>query len=375
MRIHQRRGSLAVLARSLAALFILSIFCAASLGQGQSKKDESQDVVKLGTDLVTVNVQVTGSDGRKLTTLAQKDFSVFEDGVAQEISFFAKVDEPFTLALVLDVSGSTAVQVQMIKKAALHFIDKLKEGDRVSVISFGDEAVIESVASSDRNALKKAIEGIEVLPPNKAGTNLYDALMLMIDNVLKPAKGRKAFVVLTDGVDTNSVNDYEEVLPKVEESGGSSYFIAVDTENYTLSLVMKNRHEPGHVAFTQKQLRKYMTNYVPDEDPSRYLDSDKLSPLEKREVNHGLYEIARQELEEMAAKGAGRVYPIAALSEAASAFGEIAAELRTFYSIGYYPTNIERDGKWRAIRVQVDHPDVKANYRKGYQAPKEPGSP
>lgn len=358
----------------LVRLAVMALLCASSvfaIGKQQSKPGDAQDVVKLGTDLVTVNVQVTGSDGHKLLGLSQKDFKVYEDGVAQEVSFFAKTGEPFNLALLLDVSGSTRTQVDLVKKAASHFVDQLKEGDRVAIISFGDDATIESDLTSDRAALRKAIDQIEVLPPNKAGTNFYDAIDLMIENILKPIKGRKAFVVLTDGVDTNSVNDYEEVLTKVEESGGSAYFIGVDTENYTLSLVAKNRHEPGHVSFTQKQLKTYMANFAPDEDPGRYLDNDKLTYLEKREINHGLYELARQQLDEMASKGAGRVYPISDLSEAAKAFGEIATELRTIYSIGYYPSNVSRDGKWRTIRVQVDAKEAKPEYRKGYQAPKD----
>lgn len=357
----------------LAMAAFLYLLPASSSGRQKQdpKPNDAQDVIKLGTDLVTVNVQVAGSDGRKMLGLVQKDFKVYEDDVEQEVSFFAKTTEPFDVALLLDISGSTKTQVDLIKKAATRFIDQLHERDRVAIISFGDDATIESDLSADRAALKKSIDQIEALPASKAGTNFYDAIDLVTDNILKPVKGRKAIVVLTDGVDTNSVNDYEDVLPKIQESGGSAYFIRVDTENYTLSLIAKNRHEPGHVSFTQKQLKKYMAAFAPDEDPGRYLDNDKLSYLEKREINHGMYELAREELDEMASKGAGRVYPIGDLAQASEAFGEIASELRTIYSIGYYPSNVSRDGKWRGIRVQVDVKNAKPAYRKGYQAPKD----
>jgi Ca-activated chloride channel homolog len=94
-----------------------------------------------------------------------------------------------------------------------------------------------------------------------------------------------------------------------------------------------------------------------------------LSRLERMQINRRLYESARRELRVMADKTGGRVYPVKDLQQLEPAYSQIAAELRTYYSMSYYPTNEKHNGKWRALRVKVNHPGFVAKTRPGYRAP------
>ncbi|HEY5403623.1 MAG TPA: VWA domain-containing protein, partial [Pyrinomonadaceae bacterium] len=162
---------------------------------------EPQDIDTLKTDTNLVIVPVIASDraGSYIGDLAKGEFEIVEDGVKQEIAFFAQVSVPFHVVLMLDTSASTEDKLNQIQRAAFAFVQQLQNADRVKVISFDDQVRDLNEFTSDRNALKDAINKTR---PGQ-GTKVYDAMTLAL-NSLRTIKGRRAIVIFTDGVDWHS---------------------------------------------------------------------------------------------------------------------------------------------------------------------------
>jgi VWFA-related protein len=135
--------------------------------------------------------------------------------------------------------------------------------------------------------------------------------------------------------------------------------------------MMRDCRDDRHFKFSRKQLKKYLEEYAEGVDPAEYQDHCRLSPLERMQINRRLYESARSELRQIADKTGGRVYPVKQLQQLEPAYAQIAAELRTQYSLGYYPTNDKHDGRWRELRVEVKRPGLVVQARPGYRAPKD----
>ena len=184
------------------------------------------DVLTVNTNLVTVPVKVMDRAGKNILNLQRKDFHVFENGVEQRIAYFATVDTPFTVVLLLDTSGSTEFKMEDIQNAAISFVNQLKEQDRVMVMSFDDKIQTFCEPTSDRATLIQAIR------QTKTGdsTRLYDAVEQVIQQKLRSISGRKAVVLFTDGVDTASGHGtYKSTLKLVQESDAGVYVVAYDT--------------------------------------------------------------------------------------------------------------------------------------------------
>jgi Ca-activated chloride channel homolog len=332
------------------------------------EKPESQgEVLRVDTDLVSVEVAVTSRSGaRSAAGLKAEDFVVYEDGVRQRVSNFSTTDVAFNLVLLIDTSGSAREEVDLMRKAALRFLDELRPQDRVALIGFSDKIVLLQGLTGNRRLVEKALTRLE---PGR-GTSFYDTLQLTLEEVLKTEAGRKAVVALTDGVDSYGAGSYNDLLPLVESAQASLYFLEVDTEAKTESGMMRDCSDKKRFEFGEKQLRKYVEEYASGADAAQYQDHCSLSRLERMQINRRLYESARRELREMAEKTGGRVYPVKQLPQLEPAYAQIAAELRTQYSLGYYPTNEKRDGKWRTLRVEVKRPGLEAKAKPGYRAPK-----
>jgi hypothetical protein len=184
------------------------------------------DVLTVNTNLVTVPVKVMDRAGKNILNLQRKDFHIFENGVEQRIAYFATVDTPFTVVLLLDTSGSTEFKMEDIQNAAISFVNQLKEQDRVMVMSFDDKIQTFCDPTNDRAELVAAIR------QTKTGdsTRLYDAVEQVIQQKLKSIPGRKAVVLFTDGVDTASGHGtYKSTLKLVQESDAGVYVVAYDT--------------------------------------------------------------------------------------------------------------------------------------------------
>jgi VWFA-related protein len=340
------------------------------------------DVVRVETQLVSVPAVVTDSAGRPVSGLRLDNFRLIEDGQVQTITNFSTAETPFEIALLLDTSGSTREDVALIRSAANSFIEALRPGDRVGVVAFNTALTgTESIATvevltpltSDREALSSAIENLGA----SNGTPYYDALERVADNIFRePAReelrGRRAVVALTDGVDSASNSDFATAKLKLARSGIACYFIQVNTEDFVEDRLMKDCQDDGQLTLSQRQIERYRRIFVPAAKAENFNSFCQMGPFERMSISRELYNLARREMNDLAKGSGGRSFVAATLADARAAFARVAADIGTFYSIGYYPTNKARDGKYRAIKLEVrgvrEKTEVRA--RDGYYAPK-----
>src|SRR5215468_8945108 len=308
---------------------------AAQEAQDKERQGKQGDtgVIRIDTDLVTVDAIVTDRDGNRISgVLKASDFAIYEDGVRQAINSFSAADAPFNLVLLLDTSGSARDEIELMRRAALRFLDELRPRDRVAVIQFSKEVELLKDLTSERAEIEEALR---LLKPG-TGTSFYDSLKLAIDEVFKEVEGRKAIVALSDGVDSFGYTTYEQILAQIESSNVLNYFLELDTEEFTQAGMTRDCSDESHFQFSRKQFKKYITEYGKGAVMSENQPHCMLSRLERMEVNKRLYESARRELREMADKTGGRVYPVKDLGQLGPAYSQIAAELRTYYSMSYY---------------------------------------
>jgi VWFA-related protein len=278
--------------------------------------------------------------------------------------------------LLLDVSGSTRDDIALIKRAAKKFLAELRKDDRVGIIVFSGDVELAADFTSDRAALEAAIDSEE--PPQgdngrrftrKTGTSFYDALFLALeDSPLKRVEGRKAIVCMSDGVDSTSKSTYGEIATLVEKSGASVYFLELNTEEAMIRGLLKERDDAGYINLSPGQINRYYDEFDRD-STERSINRDLIPPETRREIARGLYEIARRDMRQMTERAGGRVYPVSALTDLAAVYKQVADDLRSQYSIGYYPQNNVHDGRWRSVRIEVRRQGASVRARSGYWAP------
>ena len=340
------------------------------------------DVVRVETQLVSVPAVIKNNSGRPLAGLRRENFLLYEDGQQQSISNFGTTEAPFEIALLLDTSGSTRADVGLIRQAANAFISSLRSGDRVAIVAFNTEqkgstqiATVEvlSELTANRQSLQKAIQGLG----SANGTPYYDALERVTRQVFRESpreevRGRRALVALTDGVDSTSDADFAAARAKLTSAGIACYFIQVNTEDFVEDRLLKDCQDDGRLSLSAKQLKRYRAIFVPRASSEDYTDFCQLGPFERMQISRDLYNLARREMNDLAKASGGKNFVAASLQDARAAFAQVANEIGTQYSLGYYPTNKARDGKFRTIRIEVrgvpDKPVVRA--REGYFAPK-----
>ncbi|HEY2866326.1 MAG TPA: VWA domain-containing protein [Pyrinomonadaceae bacterium] len=361
-------------------LFVLIFFLFSTLcAVGQTPTLNKEEVIKVNTQLVEVPVVITDRSGRPILNLKQSNFAVYEDGNPQEILDFSNSSAPFEVALLLDTSGSTRSDLQLIQHSAENFINSLRPGDRVAIIAFnqgtrdsGAPAVIEIVSplTDDRAALRNALQRVAT----SNGTPYYDSLVQVADKVFGTApteefRGRRALVALTDGVDSTSVSDFDEAQEKLEKRGLISFFIQVNTRPFFEDNLLGDCATALH--FSPAQIRRYYKSFGAGANIERTDDFCKLGDFERLAISKKLYEIADGEMGRLAKTSGGKVFPAADLSEARAAFKNVADEIGTKYSLGYYSTNEKRDGTYRKIRVELKSapPGSVVRAREGYTAP------
>ena len=348
---------------------------------GTEEVDEG-DVVRVDTKLVSVPAVITNSAGRPLVGLHRENFAVFEDGQPQSIANFGTTEAPFEIALLLDTSGSTRDDVALIRQAANSFINALRPSDRVAITAFNSErrgndmaAVVEvlSPLTGDRTALQRAINNLG----SANGTPFYDGLDRMARDVFgKPPteelKGRRAVVALTDGVDSASEMDFAAARARLLSAGVACYFIQVNTEDFVEDRLLKDCADDGRLSLSAKQLQRYRRIFVPRAKSEDFTNFCQMGPFERMQISRTLYNLARREMNDLSQASGGRNFVAATLQDARAAFAQVANEIGTQYSLGYYPTNKTRDGKFRAIRVEVRGVKEKTQVRarEGYVAPK-----
>jgi Ca-activated chloride channel family protein len=352
----------------------------------ESKKPEEVDegdVVRVDTQLVSVPAVVTDSAGHPLSGLKPENFRLIEDGQPQTIANFGTTETPFEIALLLDTSGSTRDDVALIRAAANSFIAALRPGDRVGVVAFNTaHTVAEPIAAvevltpltGDRDALKAAIENLGA----SQGTPYYDALERIADSIFhdppsEEVRGRRAVVALTDGVDSSSNSDFATAKMKLSRVGVACYFIQVNTEDFVEDRLMKDCSDDGQLALSQRQIQRYRQIFFPNARAENFNSFCQMGPFERMSISRELYNLARREMNDLARGSGGRSFVAATLNDARAAFARVAEDIGTQYSLGYYPTNKARDGKYRSIKLEVRGVKDKAvvRARDGYYAPKQ----
>lgn len=305
------------------------------------KPDPKDDTIRVETDLVTIPVRVTSKDSRSVADLKRSEFRIYENGVEQEIAYFSSGNEPFTVALLLDMSYSTVFKLAEIQAAALLFVSHLKPEDKVIVIGFDEKPHILCRPTNDTKVLKLAIEGATI----GSGTSLYDTLGLTIGDLLEEIKGRRSIVILTDGVDTKSSSySSQQVLKALSEEDLLVYPIRYDT----YADVRKSRKNNAEIRY--------------DDDDRPYV-VEKPPEMGEREAD---YAFAAEFLDELAYRTGGSVFRVNNTTNLNSAFGRIADELRKSYSLGYYPSEERRPGAEYTLKVRIYRPNLLIRTREGF---------
>ena len=303
---------------------------------------EEEEVVKVGTSLVTIPVSVYDRNGLYIPNLEQHNFKVFENGVEQEIAYFGTSEKPFTVILLIDVSPSTAYKIDEIQAAAIAFVDQLKPQDSVMVIEFDQSIHVLTESTNDRQKIYKAINRTGF----GGGTSLYDAVDFSLKKRLEKVEGRKAIVLFTDGVDTSSGRaSFESTLQEAEESESLIFPIYYNTFLNSIGI-----GTGGGVMSTPPVLS------LPRSGGGQ---SGGASSAE--------YTRGRAYLTALATATGGRVFrPESTTGGLTAAFEGIAEELRRQYNVGYYPKEEGEAGERKQIRVRVNRPKLVIRSRDSY---------
>ncbi len=339
------------------------------------------DTLKVDVDSVFLNVSVRDRNtNRSVPGLQKDDFRIYEDGAPQQVAQFLPSEAPFNLLLLLDVSGSTASYLKLMKQAAVDFTHQINESDRVAVATFNNSVELIQNFTNDRTAAERAINRIR----SGGGTAFYDALMTCLDRYMRGIEGRSAIVVFTDGVDNQlegmggSMTRYDQLYRRVQEADTMIYTILLDTEGDVMSRApMGRRGGIGGYPGGRRGGRFPGGGFpfpipFPQPSPSPY-PTPSPSPYPRSQRNESAaYEEARNQLQEIADQTGGRMYSPHKIDELSGVYSEIADDLRIQYQLAYNSTNLAHDGAWREIRILIDNrPEAVVRTRKGYYARKE----
>jgi VWFA-related protein len=292
---------------------------------------KSDQAIKSQVTLVNLFATVRDKNKRIVPGLKQEDFKIEEDAQDQKIAFFSQeVALPITMALLLDTSGSEQDMLGAIQEAGSSFLRRiLRKGDEALVMSFDSDVDLLSDFTDDRAQLDRAVHRSRINIPSGGsiggnpgpvgsrqvtGTALYDAIYLACSEKLTSEAGRKAIVIVTDAQDEGSKVKLEEAIEAAQRTDTVIHVLLVGDPRFGIN---------GSVG-------------------------DKLSK-----------------------ETGGRSISVRSEKKLLEAFDEISEELRSQYTLGYYPSNNARDGKFRKIRVEATNHDLKVLARRGYYAPKE----
>ena len=320
---------------SSALVLLFSVLCYA----------QDDDPVRVETSIVRVNVGVVDDRGRSITTLDRSNFVVYEDGVKQDITRFETSSAPFSVVMMLDMSGSTRTFRQNIQLAAARFLDALGPEDRIAVVEFYSKVNLLNDFTTDRRAPYHSIS----VANGSGDTNFYRGLQFALDKLANEKSRRKAIVVLTDGVDTDAQNGDRKFLSNLKDD---QVLNALKPEmNETLRRILDRSDAQGVTIYPLA---------LPTGDPKRLADPT------PRQI--AMYTAARSRLQLIADRTGGTLNAIRRLEDMGTLYALVAADLRTLYTVEYQSTNGKRDGKWRAIKVELDRRDLIPRARQGYFA-------
>jgi VWFA-related protein len=316
---------------------------------------DGRATLRVGVNLVEVNAMVLRADGTPVRELRREDFRLFEDGKPQAVEHFDASSEAASVALVMDASPSVLRDIGEMKAAARTLARELDKQDEVAVVSFDADAYVLLPFSRDRAALEKAIEGVNVArgATSKKGSNIYEAMYLVAQELFRGRKGRKAIVLLTDGQDSGLGLSWsaESAQPRAGDVSGRLTF-----EDVTRTL-----------ASAGVEVEAVSTQPRPKATTDAWLEAHRNEMLvtakarEMRMPHYTLY------LAELVRRAGGRIYFLRELETLSAIYRRIAENLRVQYTLGYYPpAGVEKRG-WRMLRVDVPgRTDVRVVHRVTY---------
>ena len=318
---------------SLLAVFLGGVLFKATLLPAQQSAGGDGPTIKVDVNVVNVLCTVRNKANGLVGSLEKKDFTVFEDGKQQTITQFTReTDVPLTIALLVDTSESQDRLIDVERRAAHDFFTHvLRQKDEAFLIQFGAEAELLQDSTNSPKLLLDGLNQLKLSVPtggigpgpvptlhNQAGTILYDAVYLAANEKLKGQTGRKAIIVITDGVDTGSKISRDQSIEASQRA---------DTIIYSIF----------------------------------YQDSAAYGPFGGGGGGYG-------ELQRMSGDTGGRVFRVDRKYTLDDVFRDLQEEMRSQYSIAYTPTNSKRDGTFRKIELKASNKDYKVQTRKGYYA-------
>ncbi len=306
---------------------------------------QDEDVINVDTSIVRLNVGAVSRSGQPVMNLTRDNFTIYEDGVKQEITRFEPTAAPFSVVMILDMSGSTLGFRQTIQQSAFRFVDALAPTDRIAVIEFYDKVNLLNDFTENRKTVAHSIS----VANGRGKTQLYKAINLALQKLAAEGNRRKAIIVLTDGVDTDVRDNDRNFLENVKEE---SILNAINPENSeTLNRVINLSSDQGVTVYPLA---------LPTGDPAKLPDP---TP-----VQVAMYSAARSRLQILANRTGGTLNAINRLEEMGRFYAQVAADIRSLYTIEYQPSNEKRDGKWREIKIEINRPELIARTRPGYYA-------
>lgn len=310
----------------------------------------SDDVVKLDTAEVSIPVTVRSHrTGGLIGTLSREDFAVYEDGVKQDVVFFAREHVPVSVVLLIDTSSSVRGELENIKEAAYNFLQALEPQDQVSIIGFADDVTLIQDWTRSKRDLTLSLERL------KSGkfTAFYDALYLAAREQLDGVKGRKAIIVLSDGVDNRaSSTSWDEAYDAIIRSEATVYIVS-------------------KTAILRASIQRELLTY--DHAGSLFTNAATSDAQYARQLKQVLQVLddSERDLTRIAADTGARIYLPMTMYDLRDAYSQVATELKSQYIINYVPTNSRRDGSFRRVKVKALNPEYRAFSRGGYYAQTE----
>ncbi len=316
---------------------------------GPQKPEERSFSIKVNVDLVVLNLTVLDEHGTNVTHLNRQDFSVFEDEVQQDLSDFHPVEAPFHLVLVLDTSISTRTSLNLIKKAANNFAEELRPNDSIAIAEVNFFARQIQDFTSDRKIIRKAIQSLSTYP--YGGSKIYDGVSLAAKQLQSVEGGRRAIVILSDGMENFSSMKFEDLRRFLAQGDAVFYPITIQNKDRQKDLLQK---------------------YIRSADPRKPENAPILkNAKESLSVLEEVYQIQTERLQTLADETGGKIFFVSDLADLAGEYSKVAQELRNTFSLAYYSKNSWRDGTMRKIRVEVKNPNYHVRTRTAYYVPKE----
>lgn len=275
---------------------------------------DDDEVISVDSSLVILNASINDAKGNPVTNLKQNQFKVFEDGVEQEINLFESTESPFAAVILIDTSGSMESRISLARSAAITFLDGLDAEDVAAIYNFDSKVSLVQDFSNSRDIADKVYD-----LKAYGWTVLNDAVFKAADELSKRPEKRRAVIVISDGADTKSGKSADKALKAA---------LAADVMIYTVDMSA--------------------------------IDTGGKERIQNQSV-----------LRNFAEKTGGFFIATPGGQAMRNAFKQIASELGTQYTIGYQPTNLKKDGKWRALELRVQRPNLTIRTRKGYNAPKK----